>query len=156
MSLNLRSNKRKPFRKLPLSEIKKKLTPLQFRVTQLGEREPAFENEFWNNRRHGLYVDILSGEPLFSTKDQIDNGMGWPTFKRPLNPDYVLLLPAEDQNRVKVRSKIAESHLGELEEDSRWPGCQIYSVNSAALRFVQVRDLMEEGYAVYLSLFQER
>lgn len=155
MSLNIKDPKRRPYKKLPLEEIKKKLTPLQFKVTQLGQREPAYENEYWNNRRQGIYVDIVSGEPLFCTKDQFNAKTGWPTFRKPLSMDQIVLLPDGTTDRLQVRSKIAESHLGYLEEDETSPSRQHFSVNSAALRFIQVRDLSEEGYGLFLSLFND-
>ena len=136
-------------------EIRKRLTPTQYQVTQKEGTEPAFRNEYWNNKQPGLYVDVVSGEPLFSSLDKYDSGTGWPSFTRPLEPDA--LATHEDRtlgmSRVEVRSRQAGSHLGHLFDDGPAPTGQRYCMNSAALRFVPVERLAAEGYGKYLPLF---
>lgn len=132
------------------------LTPEQFAVTQKDATEPAFRNEFWNNHADGIYVDIVSGEPLFSSTDKFDSGSGWPSFTRPIEPAN--LVKRTDRSfwsvRTEVRSANADSHLGHLFDDGpvRDGGLR-YCINSAALRFVPVSELEAEGYGDYLSLF---
>ena len=138
-------------------DIKKRLTPLQYQVTQREGTEPAYKNEYWDNHRHGIYVDVVSGEPLFSSLDKFDSGTGWPSFTKPLEPDNV---SARDDRtffmkRTEVRSKHAGSHLGHVFDDGPRPTGQRYCMNSAALRFVPVEKLEEEGYGQYLSLFEK-
>jgi peptide methionine sulfoxide reductase msrA/msrB len=137
-------------------ELQKRLTPLQYRVTRKAGTEPPFDNEFWNNHREGLYVDIVSGEPLFSSRDKFDSGTGWPSFTRPVAPDHV----NEKQDstfgmvRTEVRSREADSHLGHLFDDGpRDKGGLRYCINSAALRFIPVEELAQAGYGSYLPLF---
>ena len=132
------------------------LTPEQFAVTQQSATEPAFRNEFWNNHDDGIYVDIVSGEPLFSSTDKFDSGTGWPSFTRPIEPANVVQL--EDRTlwmrRVEVRSANADSHLGHLFDDGPiQDGGMRYCINSAALRFVPVDELESQGYGDYRSLF---
>lgn len=145
----------KTFTKPADSELRTRLTPLQYKVTQREGTEPAFNNEYWNTHDDGLYVDVLSGEPLFSSCDKFDSGTGWPSFTKPLAADAVIT--HEDRSffmrRVEVKSAVARSHLGHLFDDGPKPTGQRFCMNSASLRFIPLAQLAAEGYGAYLSLF---
>ncbi len=145
------------YKKPSEAELRKTLTPLQINVTRREGTEPAFDNEYWDNHREGIYVDIVSGEPLFSSTDKFDSGTGWPSFTRPLAPGNIVL--KEDRRfgmvRTKVASRYADSHLGHLFDDGPQPTGLRYCMNSASLRFVPVGDLQKEGYGQYLKLFRK-
>ena len=146
------------YKKPSQDELLNKLTPLQYEITQRGGTEPAFKNEYWDNHLDGIYVDIVSGEPLFSSLDKFDSGTGWPSFTRPLEPYNVVEAKkwCIFGRTTEVRSRNADSHLGDLFNDGPQPTGLRYCIDSAALRFIPREKLKEEGYGKYLRLFESK
>ena len=137
-------------------ELKKKLSPIQYSVTQEDDTEPPFQNEYWDNEKPGIYVDVVTGEPLFTSLDKFDAGCGWPSFTKPVEDDLIIEKEDTSRNRIRteVRSKLGDSHLGHVFEDGPEPMGLRYCINSAAIRFIPVEDLEKEGYGDYLKLFK--
>lgn len=137
---------------------KKELTPLQYKVTQQCGTELPFFNKYWNNKREGIYVDIVSGEPLFSSFDKFESGTGWPSFTKPMGTKSIV--EKEDKSfgmkRIEVRSKHSDSHLGHVFDDGPLPTRKRFCINSCALRFIPKEDLEKEGYGKYKKLFEKK
>jgi methionine-R-sulfoxide reductase len=146
------------YRKPGIAELKKRLDPEQYHVTQENGTESPFHNAYWNNKQEGIYVDAVSGEPLFSSLDKFDSGTGWPSFTKPLEPANIDL--HKDRShfmaRTEVRSKLGDSHLGHLFDDGPAPSGQRYCMNSASLRFIARNNLEKEGYGEYRKLFEKK
>lgn len=146
------------FQKPSEAELKQRLTPLQYAVTQQDDTEPPFENEFWDEKREGIYVDIVSGEPLFSSRHKFKSGTGWPSFYRTIDDNHIVT--RDDYHlifkRTEVRSRLADSHLGHVFDDGPDPTGLRYCINSASLRFIPKEKLAEEGYGEYLKEFETK
>jgi peptide methionine sulfoxide reductase msrA/msrB len=151
------SQKKHKNKKVSEEELRKKLTPLQYKVTQENGTEKPFDNKYWNNKKEGIYVDIVSGEPLFSSFDKYDSGTGWPSFTKPLDAENIVEI--KDRSffmvRTEVKSKNANSHLGHVFTDGPPPAGLRYCLNSASLRFIPKEDLEKEGYGEYKKLFEK-
>lgn len=147
----------KNFKKPTEAELKSKLSPLQFDVTQCSGTERPFQNEYWDNKKEGLYVDAVSGEPLFSSRDKYDSGTGWPSFTKPLDPKAVTthVDRAHGMTRTEVRSAHGDSHLGHVFDDGPGPEGTRFCMNSASLRFIPVDQLEAEGYGEFKTIFSK-
>jgi methionine-R-sulfoxide reductase len=143
------------YSKPPDDELRRRLTPEEYQVTQCSDTEPPFQNDFWNNKRPGIYVDVVSGEPLFCSLDKFESGTGWPSFLRPIQGAELVFRVDRTlgRERTEVRSGQADSHLGHVFDDGPQPTGKRYCINSAALRFIPVEEMDRAGYGKYLSLF---
>jgi methionine-R-sulfoxide reductase len=145
------------YRKPSEEELRQRLTPLQYEVTQEEGTERAFKNDYWDNHQEGIYVDIVSGEPLFNSRDKFDSGTGWPSFTRPIAETSIVNHTDRRffMKRTELRSRMAGSHLGHVFDDGPQPTGQRYCINSASLRFIPKQDLEKEGYGEFLKLFDK-
>lgn len=145
------------FEKPDDKKLKQELTPEQYRITQQCGTEPPFQNEFWDNKREGLYVDVVSGEPLFTSIHKFDSGTGWPSFTKPVRQDNINFKKENDVwQRIEVRSAQGDSHLGHVFEDGpHEAGGLRYCINSAAMRFIPLEQLEDEGYGEFVSMFKK-
>lgn len=143
---------------MKFNEAKRNLSPIQYEVTQNNATEPPFQNEYWNETSQGIYVDIVSGKPLFSSLDKFDSGCGWPSFTKPIEKNEIFekLDQSHKMTRTEVRSNTADSHLGHVFNDGPRPAGLRYCINSAALRFIPFEKLEQEGYKEYIRLFTEK
>ncbi len=156
-TVNAESNDQSPFQKPSDSELRASLSSMQYKVTQHEGTEPPFNNEYWDNKTPGIYVDIVSGEPLFSSTDKYRSGTGWPSFTRPIN-EHNIVTKSDFRlfyTRTELRSRLADSHLGHVFDDGPRPTGKRYCINSAAMRFVPVEDMADSGYEEYLTLFED-
>jgi methionine-R-sulfoxide reductase len=150
------ANIRNDMSKIPDTELKQRLSPQQYHVTKENGTEPPFRNAYWDNHQPGIYVDVISGEPLFTSKDKFDSGTGWPSFTKPIDRQAVVEKTDRSlgMERTEVRSAKSDAHLGHLFDDGPQPTGMRYCMNSASLRFIPVEKLAEEGYGEYVKLFK--
>jgi peptide methionine sulfoxide reductase msrA/msrB len=144
---------KKQYQKPPEEELRKSLTPVQYAVTQESATEPPFRNPMWDHKEPGLYVDIVSGEPLFNSLDKFDSGCGWPSFTQPVEPIVEKKDSTHGMVRTEVRSTVADSHLGHVFDDGPGPTGLRYCINSASLRFIPLAEMEAQGYGDYLEPF---